>query len=162
MSFKWVIKPSEIIKGAITFGVFDTIAAIILGEFSWLRLVGMTLIGASIYAIEIPSYFAWIQNKSQSMSPSKGNWYKTLMTVAYFNPLWIARHMCFIYLLNGQGIDWGVMGAAWQSFVYGMPVSVVVNYLIQNKVPMKNRFLVSSLFSGCMAIFYAVSAVIFK
>ncbi len=153
---------TESIKGALTFGVFDTIAAIILGEFSWLRLVGMSLIGATVYAIEIPSFFAWIQDKSGAMSPIKGNWYKTLMTVIYFNPLWIARHMCFIYLLNQQAITWGVLGAAWQSFIYGMPVSVVVNYLIQNKVPMNHRFLVSSLFSGCMAIFYAVSAVIFK
>ncbi len=162
MAFKWIIERSEIIKGAITFGVFDTIAAIILGEFSWLRLFGMTLIGGSIYAIEIPSFFAWIENKSKSMSQSGGKWFKTLMTVAYFNPLWIARHMCFIYLLNQQSISWDVLGAAWQSFVYGMPVSVVINYLIQNQVPIKHRFLVSSLFSGCMAIFYAVSAVIFK
>lgn len=162
MAFKILFSRTESLKGAITFGVFDTIAALILGEFSWLRLVGMSLIGASVYAVEIPSYFAWIQAKSQKMSHTKGNWYKTLMTVAYFNPLWIARHMCFIYLLNQQAITWGVLGTAWQSFVYGMPVSVVVNYLIQNKVPMKQRFLISSLFSGCMAIFYAVSAVIFK
>ena len=162
MKFKFIFKQSESIKGALTFGVFDTIAALILGEFSWLRMVGMSLIGASIYAIEIPSFFAWIQGKSQSMSAVKGNWYKTFMTVAYFNPLWIARHMCFIYLLNQQTITWGVMGAAWQSFLYGMPVSIVANYLIQNHTPMQHRFLVSSLFSGCMAIFYAVSAVIFK
>lgn len=162
MAFKLRFSKTESIKGALIFGIFDTIAAIILGEFSWLRVVGMTIIGATVYAIETPSYFAWIQGNSERMSPAKGNWYKTLMTVAYFNPLWIARHMCFIYLLNQQAITWGVLGAAWQSFLYGMPASVIVNYFIQNHTPMKHRFLISSLFSGCMAIFYAVSAVIFK
>ena len=159
---KLIIKTSEVIKGAITFGLFDTIAALILGEFSWLRMVGMTLIGASVYAIEIPSFFAWIESKSQSMNDTRGKWYKTLMTVAYFNPLWIARHMLFIYLLNQQPLSWSIMQAAWQSFLYGLLVSTAANYLIQNKVPIKHRFLASSFFSGCMAIFYAVSAVIFK
>lgn len=144
------------------FGVFDTVAALFLGDFSWLRLVGISLIGGSIYAIEIPSYFAWIQSKSQSMSITRGKWFKTCMAVVYFNPLWIARHMCFIYLLNQQAINWNVMTTALQSFAFGMPVSLLVNYMIQNHVFMYNRFLASSLFSGCMAIYYAVSAVIFK
>ncbi len=162
MTFKLVVERSEIIKGAIIYGVFDTIAAWVLGEFSWLRFLGMTLIGGSIYAIEIPSYFAWLESKSQTMSKTKGQWFKTLMTVAYFNPLWIARHMCFIYLFNQQILNWDIWGAAWQSFIYGMPISAAANFLIQNKVPINHRFLASSLFSGCMAIFYAVSAVVFK
>jgi hypothetical protein len=162
MPFKFIFKKSEIIKGAIVFGVFDSLAALILGESSWLRMIGMILIGGSIYAIEIPSYFAWIEHKSKTMSVASGKWFKTLMAVAYFNPLWIARHMCFIYLLNQQALSWGVLDAACLSFFYGMPVSAAANYVIQNKISNNHRFLASSLFSGCMAIFYAVSAVIFK
>ena len=84
------------------------------------------------------------------------------MTATYFNPLWIARHMCFIYLLNQQALNGAILGAAWLSFLYGMPVSAAVNFLIQNKINITYRFIASSLFSGCMAIFYAVSTMIFK
>lgn len=162
MAFKILLSTSEMIKGAVLFGLFDTIAALILGEFSVLRTAGMAAVGGTFYAIEIPSYFAWLEQRSQHMSPQRRAWFKSLMAVVYFNPLWIARHMCFIYLLNGQTIEFSVLTTAWQSFVYGMPVSAAVNYLIQNHTPITHRFLASSLFSGCMAIFYAVSAVYFK
>lgn len=162
MAFKFLLIKAELIKGALLFGLFDTIAALILGEFSWLRMLGMAAVGGSFYAIEIPSYFAWLEQRSSHMTPRRRAWFKSLMAVVYFNPLWIARHMCFIYLLNGQSIDLSVLNTAWQSFVYGMPVSALFNYVIQNHITVRHRFLASSLFSGCMAIFYAVSAVYFK
>ncbi|MFC3193034.1 hypothetical protein ACFODZ_02155 [Marinicella sediminis] len=162
MAFKLLLIKSELIKGALLFGLFDTAAALMLGEFSWLRTFGMAAVGGTFYAIEIPSYFAWLEQRSQHMSQRQKALFKTGMAVVYFNPLWIARHMCFIYWLNGQTIDLGVLHSAWQSFLYGMPVSAVFNYLIQNHIAIKHRFLASSLFSGCMAIFYAVSAVYFK
>jgi hypothetical protein len=162
MAFKFLLIKTELIKGALLFGLFDTIAAVILGEFSWLRMCGMAAVGGSFYAIEIPSYFAWLEQRSSHMTAQRRAWFKSLMAVAYFNPLWIARHMCFIYLFNGQSIDASVLNTAWQSFIYGMPVSAVFNYVIQNHISVRHRFLASSLFSGCMAIFYAVSAVYFK
>jgi hypothetical protein len=162
MAFRLIIKKSESIKGALVFGMFDAIAAIILGEFSWLRLVGMSLMGATFYAIEIPSFFAWIEEKSHTMKSWQGKLYKTLMTAVYFNPLWVARHMCLIYLLNQQKFGWEVMSTAWLSFWYGLPVSLAANYVIQNHITMQYRFLASAIFSGGMVVFYAVSAVYFK
>ncbi|MCB1583866.1 MAG: hypothetical protein R3E90_00735 [Marinicella sp.] len=162
MSFKLIVKKSESIKGALVFGLFDAIAAYILGEFSIIRLLGMSLMGATFYATEIPSFFAWIEHKSQSMKAWHGKLYKTLMTAVYFNPLWVARHMCLIYLLNRQSFGWEVMNTAWLSFWYGLPVSLLANYVIQNHIVMKYRFLASAIFSGCMVVFYAVSAVYFK
>ena len=162
MAFKFLLIKTELLKGALLFGLFDTIAAMILGEFSWLRMCGMAAVGGTFYAIEIPSYFAWLEQRSSHMSTQHRAWFKSLMAVVYFNPLWIARHMCFIYLFNGQSIDASVLYTAWQSFIYGMPVSAVFNYVIQNHITVRHRFLASSLFSGCMAIFYAVSAVYFK
>lgn len=162
MSFRFVIKSSESIKGAVVFGGFDAIAAQVLGEFSILRLFGMAIIGATFYAIEIPNFFAWIEEKSQGMQPWKGKIYKTLMTAVYFNPLWIVRHMCFIYWLNQQHFGWEVFNTAWLSFWYGLPVSLAANYIIQNHISMKYRFLASAVFSGAMVVFYAVSAVYFK
>ncbi len=112
MTFRLIIKPSESIKGALVFGLFDAIAAYILGEFSFLRLLGMSLMGATFYAIEIPSFFAWIEAKSQTMKKGHGKLYKTLMTAVYFNPLWVVRHMCLIYLLNRQSFGWEVFNTA--------------------------------------------------
>lgn len=162
MSFRFIVKGSESIKGAAVFGLFDAIAAYILGEFSLIRLVGMSLMGATFYAIEIPSFFAWIEAHSQRMKSWHGKLYKTLMTAVYFNPLWIVRHMCLIYLLNQQSFGMEVFNTAWLSFWYGLPVSLAANYIIQNHIVMQYRFLASAIFSGCMVVFYAVSAVYFK
>ena len=149
-------------KGAVVFGLFDAFAALVLGDFSFLRMFGIALIGSTVYAIEIPSYFAWIEQLSLSMDKWQSKVFKTLMTVVYFNPIWIARHIFFIYVFTQQTISWTILDTAWKSFLYGAPISLFFNYIIQNHITVKHRFMASSMFSGCMAIFYAVFAHLFK
>ena len=62
----------------------------------------MMLIGATVYAFEIPNYFDWIVKKTQFLNGIKATLVKTGLAIAYFNPLWIARHLLFIKLFSGQ------------------------------------------------------------
>ncbi len=89
---------------------------------------------------------------------------RTLMAMLYFNPLWIARHLLFIKLFTGrvEEINPGLLVVASWSFLVNIPVSLAANYLIQNHVKMKWRFLASAVFSSLMAVYYALSSVIFK
>ena len=164
-------KINNIAKGGIIYAVGDTIAALISDDFSWMRLLGVFLIGATIYAFEIPNYFKWIDkkfsNKHEEGSPSvsrvKTSMKRALLAMLYFNPLWIARHIFFIKLITGDfaAIGWGLLLTGLISFVINIPVSLGANYIIQNKIELKHRFLASAIFSGLMAIYYSLSAVWF-
>jgi len=154
----------NILKGAIIYATGDTIAALILGEFNLMRLLGMVLVGATFYAFEIPNYFKWIETKTQKL---KGTTYllsKTGLAIAYFNPLWIARHLFFIKLFSGQfdALNWGLLNIALLSFAVNIPISFIANFLIQTKTPLKWRFLASAIFSALMAIYYALSETLFS
>jgi hypothetical protein len=59
-------------------------------------------VGATFYAFEIPNYFDWIVKKTQALKGLKATLTKTILAIAYFNPLWIARHLLFIKLFSGQ------------------------------------------------------------
>lgn len=155
---------NNIIKGGIIYSVGDTIAALLLGEFIWFRLVGMSLIGMTVYAFEIPNYFKWIDKKTQSVEGVKLSLYKTILAILYFNPLWIARHLLFILLISGKWsqVDWNIIKIASISFVINIPISFLANFIIQNKIPLKGRFVASAIFSGLMAIYYAMSTIWFS
>ena len=58
----------------------------------------MVFIGATLYAFEIPNYFSWIVKKTNALKGLKLTLTKTTLAIAYFNPLWIARHLLFIKL----------------------------------------------------------------
>ena len=88
----------NILKGAIIYSTGDTIASLMMNDFSWIRLVGMIIIGATIYAFEIPNYFKWIDRKTIDKKGVNLLMSKTLLAILYFNPLWIARHLLFIKL----------------------------------------------------------------
>jgi len=155
---------NNILKGAIIYATGDTIAALILGEFSELRLLGMVLIGATFYAFEIPNYFKWIETETQNL---KGLTYllsKTGLAIAYFNPLWIARHLFFIKLFSRQfnALNWSIINIALISFAVNIPISFFANFIIQTKTPFKWRFLASAVFSALMAIYYALSETLFS
>ncbi|MCF6213229.1 MAG: hypothetical protein L3J45_04305 [Flavobacteriaceae bacterium] len=155
---------NNILKGAVIYATGDTIAALILGEFNTMRLLGMVFIGASFYAFEIPNYFKWIETKTQNL---KGTTYllsKTGLAIAYFNPLWIARHLFFIKLFSGQFdvLNGHLFYIALLSFLVNIPISFVANFIIQTKTPLKWRFLASALFSALMAIYYALSETLFS
>lgn len=129
----------------------------------WSRLIGMVLIGATLYAFEIPNYFKWIDQKTKKMQGITLTLSKTLLAIVYFNPLWIARHLFFIKVFSGNfsAINTHLLEIAMWSFLVNIPISFLANFLIQNKVQLKWRFLASAIFSALMAIYYALSEVIF-
>lgn len=155
---------ANILRGAIIYSTGDLIAALLLSEFSITRLLGMILIGATLYAFEIPNYFAWIERKTSLLIGFKKTLVKTGLAILYFNPLWIARHLLFIKLFSGNfdQIDMNLLKVASLSFIVNIPISFVANYLIQNKVHLDWRFLASAIFSALMAIYYAMSEVLFN
>lgn len=154
----------DALRGGLIYGTGDTIASLITGTFNPLRVLGIVCVGATIYAIEITGYFSWIDGKSQSLSGIKAKLLRMSMAMMYFNPLWIARHLLFISLFSGTYFtsDSSFLLIGFKSFFFNIPVSLTANYIIQNKVSLKYRFMSSSIFSACMAVYYALSAVLFK
>lgn len=166
---KLIFDKKDIIKGAIVYPIGDTIATLILGEFNWIRFFGILVVGATLYAFEVPNYFRWIEMKTKQLVGTKKTMAKTLLAIAFFNPLWIFRHLFFIKLFTGKLAivnDTGIsLNSLWhialQSFLAGAVISFIANYIIQNKIKLEGRFLASAIFSGLMAIFYAFSEVLF-
>lgn len=148
---------ADVRRGVIIYPLGDTIAALLMNEFSITRLLGMILVGGLIYSLEIPAWFSWINERYIGMQ-------RTLMAMLYFNPLWIARHLFFIFLFSGQisMIHWSILNIALKAFAVNLPVAFAANYIIQNKLPLSWRFFSSAVFSSLMAIYYALSRVIFK
>ena len=155
---------SNILRGALIYSTGDAIASILLNEFSIYRLLGMMLIGATIYALEIPNYFAWIDRKTTSFIGLKRTLVKTGLAIAYFNPIWIWRHLLFIKLFswNWEQINVNLFFIASISFLVNIPISFIANYIIQNKIKLSWRFISSAIFSALMAIYYALSETIFN
>ncbi|WP_217630748.1 hypothetical protein [Winogradskyella thalassocola] len=124
----------------------------------------MMFIGATFYAFEIPNYFDWIVKTTQFRKGAKATLSKTILAIAYFNPLWVARHLLFIKLFSGQfeAIDFNLLEIAFWSFLVNIPISFMANYIIQNRFQLKWRFLGSAAFSALMAIYYALSETIFS
>jgi len=123
----------------------------------------MVIVGATIYAFEIPNYFDWIVKKTKDLKGLKATLTKTGLAIAYFNPIWIARHLLFIKLFSGQldAIGWNLLVIAFWSFLANILISFIANYIIQNRFKLKWRFLGSAIFSALMAIYYALSETFF-
>jgi hypothetical protein len=155
---------SSILKGALIYSVGDAIAALLLNEFSIYRTLGMILVGATIYAFEIPNYFTWIDRKTVSYLGIKKTLAKTGLAIGYFNPIWIWRHLLFIKIFSGNlaQINMNLFFIACLSFLVNIPISLIANYTIQNKIKLGWRFLASAIFSALMAIYYALSETIFN
>jgi hypothetical protein len=124
----------------------------------------MVIVGATIYAFEIPNYFSWIDIKTGHLSGVKKTFSKTSLAIIYFNPLWIFRHLVFIKLFSGNfnDINSNLLQIAVISFLVNVPISFIANYIIQNKIKLDWRFLASAIFSAIMAIYYALSETIFQ
>ena len=60
-----------VLQGAAIYATGDAIASWMLGEFTVVRLAVMVGIGASVYAVEIPNYFRWIDTKTTAFTPVK-------------------------------------------------------------------------------------------
>lgn len=148
--------------GGVVYALGDSIATLLTGDFQYQRMLGMLILGGGLLAWEIPTYFQYIErrfNRPGYLCAIK----RTLLAALFFNPLWIARHMLFIKVFAGrwQEIALDILVIATQSFIYCFPVSLLVNYIIQNKVSLKWRFAVSSSYSALMAIYFALSGVFF-
>lgn len=124
----------------------------------------MMLIGATVYAFEVPNYFAWIDERTASLNGIKKTLAKTGLAIAYFNPLWIFRHLAFIKLFSGNyaQINSHLLTIALWSFLANIPISFIANFIIQNKIRLDWRFVASAIFSALMAIYYALSETIFQ
>ena len=153
----------NIVRGLSIYTVGDTIAAIVIGEFAWSRVIGMMIIGGTLYALEIPNYFRWIDRKAEKDKSMRNALVRTVLAMAYFNPLWIARHLCLIKIISLQfgDINWGLMQVGLWSFLVNIPVTFAANYFIQNKLLYQWRFAGSAVFSALMAVYYAVSEALF-
>jgi hypothetical protein len=164
---KMKIPVRDIISGLLIFSTGDTIAAIIQDDFMWSRLLGIALTGALLYALEIPAYFKWIDKVTLKGQVGKIKIKTAIIRMSlaqlFFNPLWIARHMLFIHLFTGNysAIQPNLIISGSISFLYALPVTLIVNYLTQNLVGVKYRFIVTALFSAIIAVYYAMSAVWF-
>jgi hypothetical protein len=156
---KLEFKLSNSLRGGLIYALGDTAAALISDQFYWFRLAGVFVIGASIYALEIPNYFKWIDLKIKGNRGIKYSLIRAAMAMLHFNPFWIARHILFIKLFMGQydDIGWGLVAVGFISFLINIPISLVANYTIQNKISLKYRFLASAIFSGLMAVYYSLS-----
>ena len=124
----------------------------------------MIFVGALIYSFEIPNYFAWIDKVTAAYEGAKRTLVKTGLAIAYFNPLWIFRHLIFIKVFSGKlsEINSGLFMIAGMSFLGNIPISGIANYLIQNKIRLGWRFMASAIFSALMAVYYALSETIFQ
>ena len=148
--------------GGVVYALGDSIASLVTGDFQYQRMLGMLILGGGLLAWEIPTYFQYLErrfNQPGYMIAIK----RTVLAALFFNPLWIARHMLFIKVFAGrwQEIALDILVISTQSFIYCFPVSLLVNYIIQNKVSLKWRFVVSSFYSALMAIYFALSGVFF-
>lgn len=156
--FKW----QNAVRGGLIYATGDSIATLIGGEWLLPRALGIMLLGATLYATEIPAYFRWLETRFGGRR--RGNAVsKALLAQAFFNPLWIARHLAFIRLFSGRWteIDWHLLVIGLDSFLHIVPIGLLMNYLIQNGVPLRWRFLASALYSALTAIYFALSEVWF-
>lgn len=160
---KLVYTGEAALQGLLIYAAGDTAAALVSGTFSLTRLLGIMLIGATVYAVEIPNYFAWIDRRVTTPAPGKRAAQRTLLAMAYFNPLWIARHLLFIHLVSLEftAIDTDLLRLGAVSFAVNIPIALVANFVIQVKIPLRWRFAASATFSGLMAAYYALAAVFF-
>ncbi|WAK03773.1 hypothetical protein [Methylobacter sp. YRD-M1] len=150
------------LSGAMVYSTGDSIAALLTGDFQVSRLIGMLLLGGTLYAIEIPAYFAWLERRfgHQDALCRIG---KALMAQAFFNPLWIARHMALIHCFSGRFdlVQWHLLSVGLASFVRIAPIGFAANYMIQHFIPLRWRFPASAAFSASMAVYYALSVKFF-
>lgn len=154
---------ADILRGVLIYSTGDTIASILMSQFSLVRMLGMMIVGGTVYAFEIPNYFRWIDTKTAGVNGLRGSLSRAGLAILYFNPLWIARHLLFIQILQGSwsSINFSLLSLGFYSFAANVPVAFTANYVIQNNVPLKWRFFSSAVFSSLMAVYYALSQVIF-
>ena len=172
----WVLYPSG-----------DLVGQLIMGNFSLPRVLVMMLAGGVVYRFEIPRWFAFIEKKrfkkdgnekfplfkyfvSEEVDGYKFNWLgKTISASIYFNPIWIFRHLLFIALATTPFSDivlgellGNTIKIATISFFTNLPIAVAGNYIIQQKMSLKYRFLGSAVLTTILNVKYAIEYVHFS
>jgi hypothetical protein len=163
MKGPWLTRQA-VLKGLIIYSFGDSVAALLLGQFSPVRCLGIALVGGTLYALEIPTVFRWIDGCTERLAPLRRSLARTSLALLYFSPLWITRHLVFIKVFSGKTpvFEVSMLGLGLTSFLYNIPLSFGANFLIQNKVPLRHRFLCSAVFSALMAVYYALSETFFR
>ena len=154
----------DVLFGLVVYAAGDTVATLILGTYNPLRMLGMMLVGATVYAFEIPNYCERIEICSNRVcGPVRSALTRTGLALLYFNPLWIARHLLFIAIFSGNWSDIGIsiLMTALISWLVNIPISITGNAVIQLAIPLRWRFLGSSVFSALLAVYYALAGVWF-
>lgn len=162
---KIVFNKNDILWGGIILALSDGFAAYLTGNFSIIRFLGLLVIGSTLYAIEIPTFFAWLEKYTKAnFTGIKRKLLKTIAVVIFFNPLWLFRHFAFIDILTGQFdlINLHLLQTASISYLINIPFSIIGNYIIQNAISLKWRFISSSIYSAIMIIYFALSQVYFQ
>jgi hypothetical protein len=151
------------LRGALIYGGGDALAAWLLGEFSPTRLAGMAALGGTLYALEVPNWFHWIDRRTGGRFGWGGALQRTALALLYFNPLWIARHLLIIAWLRGdpEPLAWTLLETATWAYLANLPVALLANFAIQNRMPLRLRFVASALYSALMAVYYAASETLF-
>ena len=157
-----IITLKDAFYGGLIYCAGDSVATIINDDFYYPRMLGMLLLGATLYAIEIPAYFRWLDRYFNQLGLLNA-FKRMIMAAVFFNPLWIARHIVFINLFSGHwhNISLHVLSVATLSFLYCLPVALPVNFMIQNSITLSWRFFASSVFSAFMAIYFSMSEMLF-
>nr|VFK19071.1 MAG: hypothetical protein BECKLPF1236A_GA0070988_102144 [Candidatus Kentron sp. LPFa]VFK35045.1 MAG: hypothetical protein BECKLPF1236C_GA0070990_103265 [Candidatus Kentron sp. LPFa] len=139
------------LQGGIAYSVGNTIATLILGGFSIYRMIGIMFAGGILYAIEIPNYFRWIDDRIMNDASLIASLKKTILVIFYFNPIWITRHLFFInfFSWNWHQINLELIIMGTLSFIASLPISLAVNYINKNKLPYHWRFFQVAFMLGC-------------
>ncbi len=156
----------------------DLVAQLISGHVQWQRLVVMAIAGGLVYRYEVPAWFRNLDRfefspltldrsrlaRATASPDGHLNWLgRTLGAILYFNPLWVARHLIFIRLgsdpasLLHASSYLAAVTIGIKSFLVNLPISFAGNYVIQMCLPLRWRFLGSSIFSAILATAYALA-----
>ena len=149
----------NMLRGALVYPLGDALATALSGHWSAGRMLGVAAVGATLYAVEIPWVFGHIQTLSKRIaSPAKAGWLRAGLALAYFNPIWIVRHIFFLRLFAGEPLGTldMLLRTAALSFAANLPLTLIGNAVIQMRVRLEHRFLASAIFSGLMASFLAL------
>lgn len=137
----------------------DLFVQLIMHEFNILRLLTVALAGGLVYRREIPTWFLQLDLARLS---GVG---RTIGSLIYFNPLWIARHILFLKIATSSWTEIAsgalVLAAVLlgvKSFLLNLPITFLGNYIIQTKLPADVRYLGSIVLSGLLAVIYAMIA----
>lgn len=162
----------------------DLIGQLIMGHVSIPRLIAVALIGGLVYRFEVTAWFRLIDRVRITRTagpmrflarpgeqPAALNWVgRMLLAMMYFNPLWIARHLFIIMVATAPSIGaiaWGqtlasALSLGLTSFLTNLPLALIGNYIVQQKLSPQTRFLGSATLSGIMVIKYAIEYRLFN